>query len=543
MPHAGRATEPALGPTVTEPKPPEPAKSNDPENPYEPEPVWPKIVQTFERARPAGLLAAMRIRKKLIVLHTVFSLTLALVLVLVMRPALERIVREAELHEARLIADVAVPALSAGVAIEDIAQRLPGDVRLRVGDAATLALELGVAEPSALTSPEALNHRATFDHDGAVGAIALLNGGTRALAVEVRLEASRAEVRRLYIVLVVALLGVYGLIALSLEVFVLPRNVWRPIGAMLDADEAVRDNRGEGEIVPERVIPGDELGQIMRSRNATVRAMRDNQARLSTALSDIERIASDLQRKNHLLETAKRNLADADRLASLGMMSAGLAHEINTPLAVIKGLGEKLAASPEGRLDRPEAQLLVRVIGRLERLSESLLDFARARPPTTSPTPVAPLVDEAWALVSIDRQARGLRLASAIPPGLCVPADAGRLLQVLVNLIRNAADAMAHTDPITQGQMTVSATRVERDGACWVSIVVADQGPGLSPEIAGRLFEPFSTTKLDARGTGLGLAVSQGIISEHGGLLTARNRGDGVRGAEFEILLPTREGP
>jgi len=541
----------------TTPGTPPPTGLAAPAAPPEPEPVWPKIIQTFERTRPAGLLAKMRIRKKLIVLHTIFSLTLAAVLVLLMRPALSRIVREAEMHEARLIADIALTALAAGVTLDDITQRLPPDVRLRIGDAATLAGELRLPTPSPFGT--ALANQQAQDGPSA-GVIALLDASGRALAVEVRLEAPRREVRLLYVVLVVALLGVYGLIALCLELFVLPRNVWRPISAMLQADEAVRENRREGEVIPESYIPADELGQIMRSRNATVGAMRDTQARLNAALGELERIASDLHRKNHLLETAKRNLADADRLASLGMMSAGLAHEINTPLAVIKGLAEKLATAPDGRLAPAEAQLLVRVTGRLERLSESLLDFARARPPTKLLTPIAPVVDEAWTLVSIDRHARNIALRVHLPEGLAAPADPDRLLQVMVNLLRNAVDAMSFADnarpnharsdharldhaPAQAGlsELTLTGATVERDGARWISLVLADRGPGLSPEIVGRLFEPFSTTKLDARGTGLGLAVSQGIISEHGGLLTARNRVDGITGAEFEVLLPGGE--
>ena len=86
-------------------------------------------------------------------------------------------------------------------------------------------------------------------------------------------------------------------------------------------------------------------------------------------------------------------------------------------------------------------------------------------------------------------------------------------------------------------RITVTGETVDREGARWTRLMIADEGPGIDPNIASRLFEPFASTRLDSRGTGLGLAVSEGIVREHGGLLLARNRAD-ARGAVFELLLP-----
>ena len=484
-----------------------------------------------------GLLTGMRIRKKLVVLHTFFSLALAAVLVLALRPAVGQIVREAEGHQARLVADLVGRALGdaggmpgAGDAAVVLRSRLPDEVTITAGDAGGLGLAGGLAGLLSASAGKVM----VVAEGGEPPRVLVGDGRGAFVSVLVELQESRRAVRRLYGIVVVALLAVYGLIAFALEVFILPRHVWRPIAAVLEADQGVRENDRAREIIPERFIPGDELGQIMRSRNATVGAMRDNERRLNEALGQVERIASDLHQKNQLLEAAKRNLADADRLASLGMMSAGLAHELNTPLAVAKGLVEKLAADPVAGLGQGEAELLVRVVGRLERLSESLLDFARARPPSVRPTDVHAVVDEAWTLVRIDREAKRFALGNEITPGTVVPADPDRLLQVLVNLLRNAADAMVAQPG---GRIDVRGSVVVREEKPWLSIRVQDTGPGLSPEVIGRLFEPFASTRLDARGTGLGLAVSQGIIQEHAGVLTARNRVDGP-GAEFEILLP-----
>jgi two-component system C4-dicarboxylate transport sensor histidine kinase DctB len=303
-------------------------------------------------------------------------------------------------------------------------------------------------------------------------------------------------------------------------------------------------------MVPIDAMPADELGEIMRSRNRSISALRRHEADLAAALQRIEEVATDLKRKNHLLETARQNLADADRLASLGIMSAGLAHELNTPLAVIKGLAEKLhadATTGESRrsLSAVEAALMLRVVGRLERLSESLLDFARARPPRSRQTVIRPLVDEASTLVRLDREAAAATILNAVAEDLTAWCDGDRIVQVLVNLLRNAVDAArsrpSRARPAEQFRIEVTAAIAVRDGRRWVSITIADNGPGIDPEVLPRLFQPFATTRLDSRGTGLGLATSEGIVREHGGVLLAHNRvtPDGrIAGAEFEIVLP-----
>ena len=111
--------------------------------------------------------------------------------------------------------------------------------------------------------------------------------------------------------------------------------------------------------------------------------------------------------------------------------------------------------------------------------------------------------------------------------------DADRFTQVFVNLLRNAVDAIGG-----DGSIVVCAEREQREGGSWVCLTVTDSGPGIDPGALARVFEPFATTRLDARGTGLGLAVSEGIVREHGGVLVARNSQDAAEGAVFEVLLP-----
>lgn len=488
------------------------------------------------RTHAPGLLAGMRIRKKLIFLHTVFSLALAGMLLVALRPAVLAVVTTAEKSQARQLL-VLLASASDETRTEQIAALDPQTSYVRIAAATEPGLD-DATRSAAYASP-GVPVEVPGSGTEPTMAVWLPGGGGgdgRFMLASVRSPQARAEVLQLYGLVTIALLAAYGLVALAVELLVLPRHVYAPIHLLLQADEAVRLGRDDQAIIPDDVIPADEMGEIMRSRNATILKLRVHERALGEAFERIERVAADLKKKNFLLEQAQRNLADADRLRSMGMMSAGIAHELNTPLAVLKGLVERLASDPARGVDEDEAALMARVVGRLERLGESLLDFARVRPPKSAPAALSPLIDEAITLVTIDRRASQLSIANLIEPGCCIVCDADRMVQVLVNLIRNAVDAMVDstwTDPA----IVVRAQRLSRDGSWWRSITITDQGQGLSPEAISTMFEPFTSSKLDAHGTGLGLAVAQGIIHEHGGVILARNRPD-RSGAIFEILLP-----
>jgi len=490
-----------------------------------------------------GLLAGMRIRKKLIVLHTTFSVILALILLVALRPAIAEIVSRSELSQAVHVLELSLGELERQRAGGEFERSVDeGRIVFRAGG----AVELGLDPEFAAFAREQPGHPLAVRAEiGRALAAVYVPGGAgvegRFWTASVAIPEARRAVWRVYVLTILALLVIYALVAIALEAFVLPQQVYAPIRALLSADRAVREGDRAGEVIPERQIPADELGEIMRSRNDSILRLREQEARLADALDRLERVAGDLKRKNHLLERARRNLEGADRLASLGMMSAGIAHELNTPLAVAKGLVEKLAERPERGLSDSESALLVRVIGRLERLSESLLDFARAREPGHEPTAIRGRVEEAVGLVRLDRQTDGPRapveVVNAVPAGLIVECDGDRMVQVFVNLVRNAVDAIRGHE--RGGRVTVEGREEERDGERWAVVTVTDTGPGIDPAVLPRLFEPFVTSRLDAKGTGLGLAVAEGIVKEHGGTLIARDR-PGRSGAVFEVMLPSR---
>ena len=314
---------------------------------------------------------------------------------------------------------------------------------------------------------------------------------------------------------------VYVAAVLLLELAIMPLYVYRPISAMRRADEASQHDDRSNELIDPAFIPGDEIGQIMRSRNATVAELRRQEDQLERALQQLTETAEALRVKNEQLEAQ-------DRLVSLGILSASVAHELNTPLAVLQGSVEKMLEVTADEHTRDRLARMLRVTQRLRNISESLVGFSRVRTQRNEPVQVRPLVEEAWNLVAIDDKAAATSFALAVDAGLEVMGNADRLVQVFVNLLRNALNAV----PGAGGAIRVRA-RADRHR---VTIDVEDNGPGIPPDVLPEIFEAFVSTRLDARGTGLGLTVAQGIVHQHGGAIVASNRPEG--GACLEVSLP-----
>jgi len=287
--------------------------------------------------------------------------------------------------------------------------------------------------------------------------------------------------------------------------------VYEPIERMLAADAATQAGNHQGEFIPDEVILGDEIGQIMRSRNDTVATLRKREDELAGAL---------------------RKLEEQDRLVSLGLLSASVAHELNTPLAVLNGSIEKLIETTRDPLTLERLQRMQRVAGRLRTISESLVGFSKARNDETGPVTLRPLIDEAWGLVAIHERASAVRYANHIEAELRVTANADRLIQVFVNVLRNAV----HAVPAEGGSIDVHAHAALRNGVPGTAILVEDNGAGIAADVLPDIFDAFVTTRLDARGTGLGLTVAEGIVTQHGGTISAANRTEG--GACLEVWLP-----
>jgi signal transduction histidine kinase len=302
----------------------------------------------------------------------------------------------------------------------------------------------------------------------------------------------------------------YLLSIVVMEFIIMPQYVYQPLTLMLKADEATQTGDREHELIDDRFILDDEIGYIMQSRNATV---------------------GQLRRQEDDLEDALKKLEEQDRLVSLGLLSTSVAHELNTPLAVLQGSIEKLL---ETRHDGPTLERLgrmLRVTQRLRKISEGLVDFARVRTESSEPLVLRDLIDESWSLVAIDEKASAVNFLNSVRASDAVIGNSDRLVQVFVNLLRNALMAVP-----MGGEIIVESRLTQRGSQSWVACTVMDDGPGIPANVLPKMFEAFVTTRLDARGTGLGLTVAEGIVTQLGGTITAANRPQG--GATLEVMLP-----
>lgn len=228
-------------------------------------------------------------------------------------------------------------------------------------------------------------------------------------------------------------------------------------------------------------------------------------------------------------------LMQSDKLSSIGMLAAGVAHEVNTPLAVISTYSQMLAKQVSG--DEQKSRLLEKIARQTFRASEivnSLLNFSRTSRTEFEPVDLNRVINETISLVSHQMEKSGVRvelnLARTLPP---IRGNSNRLQQVFLNLVLNARDAMA-----SGGSLSVRSWS-EGDAVC---AEVADTGEGIAPEHVARIYDPFFTTKAASRkGTGLGLSVTYGIVQEHGGTIDVQSeRGAGTL---FHLEFPRMQRP
>lgn len=221
-----------------------------------------------------------------------------------------------------------------------------------------------------------------------------------------------------------------------------------------------------------------------------------------------------------------------ERLASLGQLAAGVAHELNTPLANILLIAESLERRAPNPWVANRAGSIVRQVESAARIVAGLLDFGRDHPPATREEDLTRLVEEAVEFVRGKQKSVDVEVA-VLAEGDAVVANVNRvqIVQVLVNLLNNAYDAMEG-----RGRLTIR-TRNAEDAA---EIEIHDSGPGIAPDVLPHLFEPFFTTKIDGKGTGLGLSICHGIVTSHGGRIAVRSSPG--EGATFTVRLP-RAGP
>jgi two-component system NtrC family sensor kinase len=319
-------------------------------------------------------------------------------------------------------------------------------------------------------------------------------------------------------------LGLTAATVLLLTYVLLTYFIVRPIDRLRLASERLASGRLRADVP---IQGAAEVARLAATFNDMAKQLREDRAALQQRLEELEQTTAELT-------AAQEHLIRSARLAAVGRLSAGVAHEIGNPLAAIRGL---LDLMQMGGLESEEEREFV---GRIQRETErihhtirDLLDFSRNEPSqegrVESSADIGEVVSDTVKLIDRQTRFRDIDLVLRVDEDLPrIRGDHERLRQLLLNLLFNAADALGG-----EGRIEVRASH--GDGI--VKLMVEDDGSGIDERILDQVFEPFVTTKAAGQGTGLGLAVCHTIVERLGGAIAAGNRAEG--GAMFEVRLPT----
>ena len=335
----------------------------------------------------------------------------------------------------------------------------------------------------------------------------------------------RATLQRL-VALAVLVIALGSLVAWALGIWI----VGRPVAALVEKARRV----GEGDLEgPLELDQTDELGTLAREMNEMCRHLAEARAAL--------------ENEEGSRRAAETQLQHAERLATIGKLASGIAHELGTPLNVIGGRATLIQDGDlEGEAAQESAGIIREQAEKISRTIRQLLAFSRRHQPMRAATDLGDLLRSSLALLEDSRGQHQIETALELPDEpVLAEVDGGQLQQVFVNIIWNAFQAMGDA-----GKVSIRLRRLEGTtgppghrailgaAAC---IEVEDDGPGIDPGDLDHVFEPFFTTKDVGEGTGLGLSVAYGIVEEHGGWITVKSPPG--NGATFWIVVPLEGDP
>jgi two-component system NtrC family sensor kinase len=335
------------------------------------------------------------------------------------------------------------------------------------------------------------------------------------------------------------LIGVFSLAFIALLSLLMSslvsRFVYRPLSD-LEAG-AKRLSSGDLEqLIPERST--DEFGQVAKSFNSMTLALKGSQQELQAWALTLERKVDERTQELRIAEAEK---ARSEKLASVGLLAAGVAHELNNPLTGILTFSHLLRKKmPEGSQDAEDLDLVIRETKRCAAIIRRLLDFAREKPPEKKFSDLNMIVENTIRI--IERPASFGDVSIILDLDRELPAiwvDADLIEQVIMNMVVNAQHAVEKGGDITIQTRRVLKAADDEIGEAQppvVEISITDTGCGISKENLKRIFDPFFTSKEVGKGTGLGLSVSYGIVSAHGGTIEVESQID--EGTTFRIFLP-----
>jgi two-component system, NtrC family, sensor kinase len=355
------------------------------------------------------------------------------------------------------------------------------------------------------------------------------------LDVGLSLEAVDAEISAFKVRVLVRAAIEVALISLVL-MFIIQRFVAHPIGKLIEGTRAVSQMELDK---PLNILHSseelDDLAQSFdRMREQLQKAVAENN-------EFTQRLEIKVAERTRQLSAAHQKLLQSDRLASLGQLSASVAHEINNPISGVLNLTMlmqrmlKEDGVPANRLDEFRKYLgqVIAETSRVGRIVSDLLAFSRRSKPHRAPADLNQIVRTTLSVVAHKMKLNNVSVETRLAEGLPqVPCDQSQMQQVVLNLVLNAAEA---SQPKKGGHVLVSTQAASES----VVMKVSDDGEGIQPENLSRIFDPFFTTKPEGKGVGLGLAVSFGIIQAHGGDIEVESKVGA--GTTFTIILPLQQ--
>jgi len=331
-------------------------------------------------------------------------------------------------------------------------------------------------------------------------------------------------------------LGFIVIAALSVGFFV-HRLVYVPLRDLETGAKRLSSGNLE-QMIPVR--SEDEFGRLASSFNAMTVALRNSQLELREWGHTMEQ---KVEKRTQELRVAEAETARTEKLASVGLLAAGIAHELNNPLTGVLTFTSLLRKKmPDGSADAEDLDLVIRETKRCAAIIRRLLDFAREKTPEKKFTDLNQVIEDTARIIERPASFRDVDIAldldRNLPP---VWIDADLIKQVIMNILVNAQHAIEHEGSITVRSRRSPEAKIpeqEKEPVPMVEISIVDTGCGIPEKNLKRIFDPFFTSKEVGKGTGLGLSVSHGIVRAHGGMIEVHSAVG--RGSTFRIYLPLK---
>jgi two-component system, NtrC family, sensor kinase len=302
--------------------------------------------------------------------------------------------------------------------------------------------------------------------------------------------------------------SIAGMVIALLVASMLANGIVRPVRDIVKASEKLAKGSMDAMVEVDPNASG-ELAELSRTFNSMVRSIAERDERLQ--------------------ESAKK-ITESKKLATLGQLAAGIAHEINNPLGGIVMYSHMLKEDLVKEQNRENVEKIAHEADRCKTIVKGLLDFARQTKPERTESSINHVMNEVVALLEQQAIFHNIKIVRELSPSVpLIEVDVGQMQEVLMNLVLNAAQAM-------DGEGTLTLKTGLSEDASYVEIEVRDTGPGIPPDKIDKIFEPFYTTKEVGRGTGLGLSIAYGIVERHHGSISVESE-VGV-GTTFLVRLP-----